>query len=104
FQQADLLLEHSRDAVPGEIDPSASDAEFLGDFLDRPLLEETKIKYLILFRADPTLDLSNGRFQQMAFPFLFPDRVQVQAGGVGNPFDGGRASGSAVGLAKANYL
>src|ERR1051325_6163295 len=93
LQRPDLLFNQRRDALFGQINLAHVNTERAGHLLDGQLLDGVEVKDLILPGVDLLLDLLHCRIQKGLLPLLFPNRVQVKPGRIGNPFHGGSASG-----------
>src|SRR5207249_4870181 len=86
LQLRDLFFEQAPNAMFGEVHPPHADAECASDLLRRPLFETIEIENLKLFGIDSTLDSFQRGSQQVLFPFLVPERFEIEPGRVGDLF------------------
>src|SRR5262245_14363761 len=75
----------------GQIDLTRADAEQPSDFADRPALHDIQLEHLKLRRAHFLLHSLLSRLCQIPFPFLLPNRINVETCRVRHPLDGCRS-------------
>src|SRR2546430_1439600 len=86
LQLCGLLFEQAPNAMFGEVHPPHADAERARHLLRRPLFEAIQIENLKLFGIDQAFDPFQRGSQQVLFPFLVPDRFEIEPGRVGDLF------------------
>src|SRR5438034_9356795 len=90
-QARNLGLELPENARLALVHLILTDAQGTRHFLHRPLSKHVIIEYLIVFGVHFLLDALQGNLLNMAFPFLIPQRIQVEAARIRESSTGGSA-------------
>ena len=77
------------------IDLAGADAEAVSDLFHGPFFNHVAIEDLEVFGINLSFHAVDGGVKELAFPFLVPDGIQLDGGGVGDAFEAGSLGGFA---------